>query len=99
MKNALKILKEGGKFEMQVPHFKNPSAYRFTHQHYFSYSMFCVYPEPHDLVQEMKPEKIELIVDKKLPFSLLNGIANLFHSVWERLFYVSGLRVVFVKKK
>jgi len=93
LKNASRILADGGTLEIQVPHFKNPSAYRFTHKHFFSHSMFSIFPEPHDKVQDLRVEKIKLLVDNRLPLSVLNFIANIFPKYWERFFYVSGLRI------
>lgn len=93
LKNASHALKDGGTLEMQVPHFKNPSAYRFSHQHFFSHSMFAIFPEPHDETQNMHVEKIHLIVDNRFPISLLNILANSVPAIWERFFYVSGIRV------
>ncbi len=93
LKNASRTLSTGGTLEIQVPHFKNPSAYRFTHQHFFSHSMFSIFPEPHDEVQNLRVEKIKLIVDNHFPLSLFNPIANVFPKYWERFGYVSGLRV------
>ncbi len=93
LEQSEKALAPGGVLEIRVPHYKNPSAYRFTHRHFFSYSMFRIYPEPHDSVKNLHAEKIELVVDNRFPFSLLNILANLFPNVWERAFYVSGIRV------
>lgn len=93
LKNASRILKEGGTLEIQVPHFKSPSAYRVSHKHYFSHSLFFTFPEPHDDVQNLRVEKIKLIVDNRAPLSILNPLANLFPKYWERFCYVSGLRV------
>lgn len=97
LSESARVLKKNGVLEIRVPHFKNPSAYRFTHQHFFSYSMFKVFPEPHDAVQNLRLDKKELIVDNRFPLSLLNIPANLFPNLWERLAYVSGLHV-FLRK-
>lgn len=98
LRNAARLLKEGGMLEINVPHFKNPSAYRFTHAHFFSYSMFQIFPEAHDETQNLRVERIRLTVDPRFPLSLLNIPANLFPNLWERLAYVSGIRVWFRKK-
>lgn len=94
---ASRVLVPGGRLEIQVPHFRCPSAYRLTHLHFFSWSYFDVYPEPHDSVRDFRVVKNELIIEKKFPFSLLNHVANLAPKFWERAFYVSGLRVVLEK--
>ena len=98
LENASKLLSDKGVLEIQVPHFRNPSAYRFTHHHFFSHSMFAVFPESHDLVRNLKVQKIVLIVHNRFPFSLLNHIANLAPSIWERFFFVSGIRVWMAKQ-
>ena len=94
---AERVLQTKGALEVRVPHFKNPSAYRFTHRHYFSYSLFSHFPEPHDKTKRLRVESIRLIVDKRFPLSLLDILANLFPNVWERFFYVSGLHVILRK--
>ncbi|MBM3281761.1 MAG: hypothetical protein FJY86_00245 [Candidatus Diapherotrites archaeon] len=97
LESASRILKVGGTLEIQVPHFKNPSAYRFTHRHFFSHSMFTIFLEPHDRVQDLRVTKIHLLVDKRFPLSLLDIFANAFPAIWERFFYVSGIRVWLTK--
>jgi hypothetical protein len=37
-------LKLGGKLHVNVPHFKNPSAYRLTHRHLFCWSYWSAFP-------------------------------------------------------
>ncbi len=91
--NASASLAEKGILEIRVPHFKNPSAYRVTHKHFFSYSFFRIFPEAHDATQDLIPYKIELIVHNKFPLSLLNILANCIPNLWERIAYVSGLHV------
>jgi predicted SAM-dependent methyltransferase len=92
---AARVLVPGGTLEIQVPHFRAPSAYRLTHRHLFSWSYFDVFPEPHDSVRNFRVIQNELVVERKLP--LLNKLANLAPKFWERLLYVSGLRVVLEK--
>jgi SAM-dependent methyltransferase len=92
---AARVLVPGGTLEIMVPHFRSPSAYRLTHLHFFSWSYFDVFPEPHDRVRNFRVIKNELIVERKLPF--LNKIANFAPKFWERALYVSGLRVVLEK--
>ena len=54
LEQAARVLKPGGKLEIWVPHYKNPSAYRITHRTYYSWSLFNVFPEPHDRVKSLR---------------------------------------------
>ena len=97
LSEASRVLVPGGTLEIQVPHFRSPSAYRLTHLHFFSWSYFDVFPEPHDAVRDFRVITNELVVEKKFPFNVLNTVANLVPKFWERALYVSGLRVVLEK--
>lgn len=97
LENAERVLKKGGTLEIKVPHFKNPSAYRVTHKHYFSYSLFHTFPELHDKIKNLRMKSAKLIVDNRFPLSVLNVPANLVPNLWERLSYVSGLHVILEK--
>jgi len=92
-----RVLKRGGIAEVVVPHFKNPSAYRLTHRHYFSWSYFNSFPEPHDPVQNLKVISNKLILGDKLPWALVNYIMNIFPKYWERLLYASNVGVKLLK--
>ena len=54
LRECARTLKSGGVLEINVPHLKNPSAYRLTHRHLFSWSYFEIFPEPHDSVQNLR---------------------------------------------
>jgi predicted SAM-dependent methyltransferase len=95
LSEASRVLVPGGTLEIEVPHFRSPSAYRLTHLHFFSWSYFDVFPEPHDAVRNFRVIRNELVVERKLP--LLNKVANWAPKFWERLLYVSGVRVVLEK--
>ncbi|MDO8428046.1 MAG: methyltransferase domain-containing protein [Candidatus Diapherotrites archaeon] len=94
-----RVLSYGGKVEIWVPHYKAPCAYRITHKFFFSWSMFDCFPEPHDVIQDLKVVSNKLVVEPKVfPFTLINPIANIFPKYWERMFYVAGLKVILEKQ-
>ena len=98
-KEAARALKPGGKLEIWVPHYKSPSAYKITHKTFLSWSTFDSFPEPHDPVKNLRVVSNRLIVEPRVfPFTMLNPIANIMPKFWERLFYVSSIRVVLQKK-
>ncbi|HIH10118.1 MAG TPA: class I SAM-dependent methyltransferase [Candidatus Diapherotrites archaeon] len=83
-----RILLPNGRAEIWVPHYKSPSAYKMTHNFFFSWSSFNGFPEPHDPVRDLRVVSNLLVVEPNVfPFTLLNSIANLFPKYWERLFY------------
>ncbi len=94
-----RVLKPGGILELWVPHFKNPSAYRLTHRHFFSWSYFDVFPEAHDTVQQLKVVSNRIFVGRKnvrlwYPVHLL---ANISPKWWERILYASNIEVILEK--
>jgi predicted SAM-dependent methyltransferase len=99
LREAARILKPGGRLELWVPHFHNPSAYRLTHRSYYSWSLFDAFPEPHDAVQNLKVVSNRLYVGQKQSraFRPVHWIANRYPKWWERLFYVSNVEVIFEK--
>lgn len=94
LERAWKALKVGGKLIIEVPHYKAPSAYRITHKHFFSWSTFNIYPEPHDKIK-FKVVKNKLILPG-LPG--LNWLANRSPKWWEKIFYAEGIHVELVKE-
>ena len=96
-----RVLRPGGILEIWVPHFKNPSAYRVTHRHRFSWSYFNVYPEPHDRVQDLRVASNKIYVGHKgsLFWRPIHYFINLLPRWWERLCYVSNVEVVFEKRE
>ena len=92
---AARILTPGGCLELWVPHYKNPSAYRLTHRTYYSWSLFAVFPEPHDAVQNLKVVSNRIFIGQKesVTFWPLHRLANVTPKWWERLFYVSNVEV------
>ena len=97
-KEASRVLKPCGKLEIWVPHFKSPGAYRLTHKSFFSWGFFDFFPEPHDAVQNLKVISNQLVVESSIfPFTLLNYVANILPRYWEKLCYVSSLRVILEK--
>ena len=98
LQECARTLKPGGVLEINVPHFRNPSAYRLTHRHYFSWSYFDVFPEPHDTVQDLRVTSNRLVLaDRGLLWRLANAIINLWPKQWERLLYVSNIEVRLTK--
>lgn len=100
LQEASRVLKPSGTLEIWVPHYKNPSAYRMTHLHWFSWSYFNAYPEPHDRVQGLKVISNKLYIGKKQSrwWRPVHALINLFPKWWERLFYVSNVEVVLQKR-
>jgi predicted SAM-dependent methyltransferase len=97
-KETERVLKPGGKIEIWVPHYKSPSAYRLTHKHYFSWSFFNAFPEPHDPTQNLKVISNKIIVEaNKFPFTLLNHVANINPKLYEKFFYVASIRTILQK--
>jgi len=99
LREAARVLRPGGTLEIWVPHFKNPSAYRVTHRHWFSWSYFDVYPEPHDAVQNLEVILNRIYIGRKdsAMWAPIHWLANLFPKWWERILYVSNVQVVFRK--
>ena len=100
LSEAARILKPGGNLELWVPHYKNPSAYRLTHETHYSWSLFDVFPEPHDTVQNLKVVSNRIFIGQKQSavFGPIHWLANLSPKWWERLFYVSNVEVKLQKK-
>ena len=100
LEQAARVLKPGGKLELWVPHYKNPSAYRITHRTYYSWSLFSVYPEPHDRVQNLRVVSNRLYIGHKdsALFAPLHKLINLCPKWWERVFYASNVEVVLEKR-
>jgi predicted SAM-dependent methyltransferase len=92
---AARILKPGGCLELWVPHYKNPAAYRLTHRTYYSWSLFDVFPEPHDAVHTLKVVHNRIFIGRKESaiFKPIHWLANFSPKWWERLFYVSNVEV------
>jgi predicted SAM-dependent methyltransferase len=99
LREAARILRPGGRLELWVPHFRNPSAYRLTHRSYYSWSLFNVFPEPHDVVQNLRVISNRLYIGHKSSRALapLHWLANLNPKWWERLLYVSNVEVILEK--
>jgi predicted SAM-dependent methyltransferase len=97
---AAKILQPGGRLELWLPHFKNPSAYRLTHRTYYSWNLWAVFPEPHDAVQNLKVVSNRIYVGRKESRALapVNWLANQNPLWWERLLYVSNVEVILAKE-
>ncbi len=96
LEQAARVLKVGGKVEIWVPHFKNPSAYRITHRTYYAWSLFDAYPEPHDRTKNLRVVSNRIYVghkDSRL-FAPVHAIANRFPKWFERLFYVSNVETI-----
>lgn len=94
LQECARVLKNGGIVEIGVPHYKAPSAYKMTHKHYFSWSYWADYPEPHDKVKNLKVVSNELVFEPSVfPFTLINPIANIFPRFWEKFFYVCAINV------
>ena len=100
LRESSRVLIPGGTLEIWVPHFKNPSAYRITHHHYFSWSEFNIYPEPHDDVQDLKVVSNRLYVGwpQSTLWRPIHALINTVPKWWERLAYVSNLQIVFQKR-
>ena len=91
-------LRRGGKLHVNVPHFKNPSAYRLTHRHLFSWGYWSAFPEPHDPAKSLRVISNRLtIYDDVPPWRWINAIMNVWPKMWERLLYVSNIDVVLQK--
>ena len=99
LEQSASALKLGGILEIWVPHFKNPSAYRLSHKHFFSWSCFDAYPEHHDKIRNLKVISNRLILGHNdvFPWKTIHRIINIFPKWWERIFYVSNLYVKFKK--
>jgi predicted SAM-dependent methyltransferase len=97
---AVRVLQPGGTLEIWVPHYKNPSAYRFTHTQWFSWSAFNAFPEPHDVTQMLTVTRNRLYIGHKdsLVWAPVHALINLSPLWWERLFYVSNIEVVLQKR-
>jgi len=92
---AAKVLKVGGKLQIWVPHFKNPSAYCLTHRSFYSWHTFHVYPEAHDATQNLKVVSNRIYIGhKEGPMAPVNWLANVAPKWWERLLYVSNVEVI-----
>jgi ubiquinone/menaquinone biosynthesis C-methylase UbiE len=99
LEQCSRVLKRGGTVELWVPHYKNPSAYRLTHVRLISWSYFAVYPEAHDRTRDLKVISNQIFVGRETsylwkPFHLF---VNLFPKWFERIFYVSNVKVVLQK--
>lgn len=93
-----RLLTPGGVLRIQVPHFKNPSAYRVTHLQWFSWSCFACYPEPHDATQTLRVISNRLVLADSRWFAPLHWLINLAPKWYERIGYVSNLHVTFQKR-
>ena len=100
LSEAARVLRPRGMLEVWIPHYKNPSAYRLTHRHWFSWSYFDVYPEAHDLVQNLRVVSIKLFIGRKNSrvWYPVHCLINRAPKWWERLCYVSNIEVVFRKE-
>lgn len=101
LRETSRALRPGGTLEIWVPHFKNPSAYRITHRHLFSWSCFNAFPEPHDAVQDLQVivNRLHIGHFKNVAWRVVDCVANLAPKWWERLCYVSNLQVVLKQTK
>ena len=99
-RESARILRPGGVLEIWVAHFKNPSAYRVTHHHWFSWSYFDIYPEPHDDVKDLRILTNTIYIGRKSSalWRPIHWLANLNPKWWERLFYVSNIEATFQKQ-
>lgn len=87
-----RVLKVGGVFCFEFPHYKAPSAYKISHKNFFSWNTWNAFPEHYDINKQkkvfaLKVTKNELVVeDRVFPFTLLNFVANLCPLIWEKFF-------------
>ena len=99
LSEASRVLKVGGRMELWVPHFKNPSAYRITHRSFYSWSLWDAYPEPHDATRNLKVVSNRIYVGHEHgPMAPINWLANVSPKWWERLAYVSNVKVILQKQ-
>lgn len=100
LRESARVLRPGGTLEIWVPHFKNPSAYRITHTHYFSWSLWDVFPEPHDVTQALEVVVNRLYVGqaRRVLWAPVHWLINLMPRWYERLGYVSNIQVILRKR-
>jgi predicted SAM-dependent methyltransferase len=101
LSEASRVLKpQNGTLEIHVPHFKNPSAYRVTHKHYFSWSYWNVFPEPHDKTKDLKVIENRLVKYQKIPIlGFYDHFINLFPKFYEKMSWVHGIKVKLAKTR
>jgi predicted SAM-dependent methyltransferase len=99
LSEAARVLHVGGTLRIWVPHYKNPSAYRMTHRRLLSWSYFDAFPEPHDVVQNLKVVSNKLYIGRKESrlWAAPHAFINFIPKWWERIGYVSNIEVVFEK--
>lgn len=96
-----RVLKVGGTIQVNYPHYKTPSAYAMSHKQFFSWKTWDLFPSFFDKTgQSLVVIENKIVVeDNVFPFTLLNGLANIFPRFWEKLFYVVSGKVILKKVK
>ncbi len=82
-----RLLKDGGKLEVIVPHYTNPYAYHFTHKTYWS--SFTLHQQYIDYYLDTKLVTISSKINMRFHPSvdgILTKCVNIYPNIYERLF-------------